>query len=96
MEMTSTAGYAQMSPSTTGAMTGERSSIVKEYEWAVTDLQVVVAELGDRLGPILVPDMSDKQPGGEPMQAVSEARGRLMDLQLTTARIRALISRLEV
>lgn len=73
----------------------DRQSIVKEFEWAVTDLQMALAELHERLLPVLRPEppiASDSQP--EP--PVSEARQRLRDLQRSTAGIRFLLERLEV
>lgn len=80
-----------------GAMkvSDDRQSIIKEFEWAITDLQNVVAELYERLVPVTK---------NEPIEgllvtdvvATSDARIRLHDLQGTTASLRSLISRLEV
>lgn len=73
----------------------ERQSIVKEYEWAVTDLQAVVAELTARLQPVLRPlDPENNAPG--PMPPISEHRQRLHDLAVTTGALRGLLDRLEV
>lgn len=76
-------------------ITEDRPSIVKEFEWAITDLQNVVEELHGQLIPVTknepIPDMAVTD-----VVATSEARSRLHDLQGTTALLRSLISRLEV
>lgn len=72
----------------------ERTSIIKEFEWAITDLQKVTEELHVRLQPVTRSEpeaMTEDRVIG-----VSEVRTRLHDLQLTTAALRSLLSRLEV
>lgn len=72
----------------------ERTSIVKEFEWAITDLQTVVEELHVRLVPV-----TRSEPEAMLSDVIipsSEARSRLHDLQATTASLRALLNRLEV
>lgn len=80
----------------TGAMqvTEDRPSIIKEFEWSITDLQKTVEELHVRLAPI-----TRVEPEGilsDVIAPTSEVRSRLHDLQGTTASLRSLISRLEI
>lgn len=79
-----------------GAMqvTEDRPSIIKEFEWAITDLQKVTEELHVRLEPVTRSEPAEMQ--DDRVLGTSEARTRLHDLQLTTASLRGLISRLEV
>lgn len=92
--------YAAATTATTASsyadsVKGERESIVKEFEWAITDLQKVVSELAIRLQPVLVPkELVDAD--GVPMAEPSPVRQRLYDLQATTGNIRGLLARLEV
>lgn len=89
------AGTASASQSWTTSVAPERNSIVKEYEWAITDLQVVVAEMTVRLQPVLAPvPLNDESV--DPAPSMSEARARLIDLHGTTAQLRSLLDRLEV
>lgn len=83
--------------STSGSMqvTEDRPSIIKEFEWSITDLQKVVEELHSRLLPVTRNEPSAPL-AAEIIEPNSEARSRLHDLQLTTASLRSLISRLEV
>lgn len=75
----------------------ERESIVKEFEWATTELDSIVSELTQRLGPILAPSYDDKVSGmSDPMPEVSPARSQLHNLHAQIARIRWILDRLEV
>jgi hypothetical protein len=75
----------------------ERASIVKEFERAITELQQTVADLADRLEPVLAyPSTPNATPGNDPAPPISEARSRLYDLQGTTAHLRSVLDRLEV
>lgn len=73
----------------------ERQSIIKEFEWSITDLQAVVEELHARLSPV-TRNETDANAPGDSVIPTSDARARLHDLQGTTASLRSLISRLEV
>lgn len=73
----------------------ERQSIIKEFEWAITDLQKTVEELHVRLVPVTSPAFPDDTLS-DPLPPSSEARSRLHDLQGTTASLRGLLNRLEV
>lgn len=73
----------------------ERQSIIKEFEWSITELQEVVEELHIRLVPVTRSE-STVDMLGEKIIPTSEARSRLHDLQGTTASLRSLLARLEV
>lgn len=80
---------------TTRAAEPARDSIVKEFEWAITELQKVTEELHIRLAPVTRPSCpSDNLSANK--EPVSEVRSRLQDLHATTSALRALIERLEV
>lgn len=84
--------YAQ---AITAGTTPDRQSIIKEYEWAITDLDAALTELFDRLDPVLTPDYPDSVEG-VPTPEVSTARYRLHHLQGLTVSVRAITDRLEV
>lgn len=87
----STQAYAQ-----TSSGHAERESIVKEFEWAITDLQQVVAELGNRLIPVMRPAPPTPAGNDSPEQVVSTARQRLTDLHKTTGVLRTFLDLIEV
>lgn len=75
----------------------ERESIIKEFEWAITEHQSVVAELAMRLDPILRPSEPPKIAGPDsPPMLNSQVRSRLYDLHSLTGSLRDLLNRLEV
>lgn len=80
-----------------GAMqvTEDRPSIIKEFEWSITELQKTVEELFVRLSPVTRSE-ADSSVLDAPVAPTSEARSRLHDLQGTTASLRGLLNRLEV
>lgn len=78
-----------------GAKTEDRPSIIKEFEWAITDLQSVVEELYSRLAPVVRRE-PESDPPSEVIIPTSDARANLYALQGSTGSLRSLISRLEV
>lgn len=94
-----TEGGAMQPDSMSGSIkvtpTEERQSIIKEFEWSITDLQNVVEELYGRLSPV-VRSEPEAMATSDAVIPSSDARARLHDLQGTTAALRSLISRLEV
>lgn len=76
-------------------VTEDRPSIIKEFEWSITELQKVVEELYGRLSPVTRSE-PETMLNETALPPSSEARSRLHDLQDTTASLRSLISRLEV
>lgn len=88
--------YAQTGSQTITSAEPDRGQIVKEFEWAITDLEKVVDELRARLSPIMMPPTLTDERLSEPRGPVSDARGRLMDLHRVTAVLRETLGLLEV
>lgn len=73
----------------------DRQSIIKEYEWAIVELDKVIDELAVRLSPVLTPYYADPS-DCDPAPDTSEARARLMHLHGLISTLRLVIDRLEV
>ncbi len=76
------------------AASPDRESIVKEFEWATTDMDKVLGDLSNRLQPLLRPD--DRKEGSEPMPPVSPIRSQLHKIHAQAAYLRMILDRLEV
>lgn len=87
---------APVTTANAGMVAPDRQSIVKEYEWAITDIDAALKELFSRLEPVLDPSYPDGCADGVPTPPVSEARSRLHHLQGLAASVRGITARLEV